>query len=105
MVKADGCVAVHADSGAYKPLNWMNAPNTRREEPGGWEVTNAAGERLLITVHEVLSDVSWELGADPGLQKDGVEAHLQELLADSPHVLGDGFTLVRREYPTALGPI
>ncbi len=105
MVKADGCVAVHADGGAYKPLNWMNAPNTRREEPGGWEVTNAAGERLLITVHEVLSDVSWELGADPGLQKDGVEAHLQELLAASPHVLGDGFTLVRREYPTALGPI
>jgi len=105
MVKADGCVAVHADGGAYKPLNWMNAPNTRREEPGRWEVTNAAGERLIITLHELLGDVTWELGSDPGLQKDGVEAHLQELLAASPHVLGPGLTLVRREYPTALGPV
>ena len=105
MVKADGCVAIHADGGAYKPLNWMNAPNTRQEEDGRWEVVNAAGERLMIVLHEVLSDSSWELGPDPGLQKDGVEAHLQELLAASPHVLGDGLTLVRREYPTSLGPV
>jgi endonuclease len=105
MVKADGCVAVHADGGAYKPLNWMNAPNARREEHGRWEVTNGAGERLVIALHEVLSDTAWELGVDPGLQKDGVEAHLQELLAAAPHLFGDGLTLVRREYPTALGPV
>jgi hypothetical protein len=87
MVKADGCVAVHADGGAYKPLNWMNAPNVLREEPGRWEITNPKGERLTIELLEVLSDESWDLGADPGLQKDGVEAHLQELLAAAPHVL------------------
>ena len=105
MVKADGCVAVHADGGAYKPLNWMNAPNVLREEPGRWEITNPKGERLTIDLLEVLSDTGWDLGADPGLQKDGVEAHLQELLAAAPHVLGAGLTLVRREYPTALGPV
>ena len=105
MVKADGCVAVHADGGAYKPLNWMNAPNVLREEPGRWEITNPKGERLTIELLEVLSDNEWEMGVDPGLQKDGVEAHLQELLAAAPHVLGEGLTLVRREYPTALGPV
>jgi RecB family endonuclease NucS len=105
MVKADGCVAVHADGGAYKPLNWMNAPNVLREEPARWEITNPKGERLTIDLLEVLSDTGWDLGADPGLQKDGVEAHLQELLAAAPHVLGAGLTLVRREYPTALGPV
>ncbi len=105
MVKADGCVAVHADGGAYKPLNWMNAPNVLREEPGRWEITNPKGERLTIELLEVFSDNEWEMGADPGLQKDGVEAHLQELLAAAPHVLGEGLTLVRREYPTALGPV
>jgi endonuclease len=105
MVKADGCVAVHADGGAYKPLNWMNAPNVLREQPERWEITNPKGERLTIELLEVLSDTAWEMGADPGLQKDGVEAHLQELLAAAPHVLGHGLTLVRREYPTALGPV
>jgi len=105
MVKADGCVAVHADGGAYKPLNWMNAPNVLREAPDRWEITNPKGERLTIELIEVLSDSAWELGADPGLQKDGVEAHLQELLASAPHVLGPGLSLVRREYPTALGPV
>ena len=105
MVKADGCVAVHADGGAYKPLNWMNAPNVLREEPGRWEITNPKGERLTIEIVEVLSDSSWDLGADPGLQKDGVEAHLQELLAAAPQVLGADLRLVRREYPTAIGPI
>ncbi len=105
MVKADGCVAIHADGGAYKPLNWMNAPNTVVDEGDRWIVTNPKGEKLTITLHEVFSDVAHELGDDPGLQKDGVEAHLQELLAASPTSIEDGLTLVRREYPTAIGPI
>jgi RecB family endonuclease NucS len=105
MVKADGCVAIHADGGAYKPLNWMNAPNTLVDHGDRWVVTNPKQETLTITLHEVLSDVSKELGEDPGLQKDGVEAHLQELLAASPHAIEEGLTLVRREYPTAIGPI
>jgi RecB family endonuclease NucS len=105
MVKADGCVAVHADGGAYKPLNWMNAPNTLAEGDGVWTVTNPKGEQLVITLEEVLSDTRHELGTDPGLVKDGVEAHLQELLAATPHVLGEGFTLIRREYPTDIGPV
>jgi RecB family endonuclease NucS len=105
MVKADGCVAVHADGGAYKPLNWMMAPNTVREETDSWIVTNPKGETLTILLHEVLSDTAHELGDDPGLQKDGVEAHLQELLAANPTAIGGGFTLVRREYPTGIGPV
>ena len=105
MVKADGCVAIHADGGAYKPLNWMNAPNTLRDEGGRWVVSNPKGETLTITLHEVLSDSDHHLGDDPGLQKDGVEAHLQELLAAAPHAIETGLTLVRREYPTAIGPI
>ncbi len=105
MVKADGCVAIHADGGAYKPLNWMNAPNRLVEDDGRWTVTNPKGERLTITLHDVLSDSTWDLGLDPGLVKDGVEAHLQELLAASPHAIEDGLRLVRREYPTAIGPI
>jgi len=105
MVKADGCVAIHADGGAYKPLNWMNSPNTLVEIEGAWEVTNPKGERLVITLHEVLADVNHDLGVDPGLQKDGVEAHLQVLLAERPWVLEDGLTLVRREYPTDIGPV
>ena len=105
MVKADGCVAIHADGGAYKPLNWMNAPNTLVDEGDRWVVTNPKGETLTITLHEVISDVGHELGDDPGLQKDGVEAHLQELLAASPEAIEDGLTLVRREYPTAIGPV
>jgi endonuclease len=105
MLKADGCVAIHADGGAYKPLNWMNAPNTVVDEGDRWTVTNPKGEKLTITLHEVFSDVAHELGDDPGLQKDGVEAHLQELLAASPASIEDGLTLVRREYPTAIGPI
>jgi len=105
MVKADGCVAIHADGGAYKPLNWMNAPNTLTEGAGEWLVRSPKGETLTITIDEVLSDSSWELGLDPGLQKDGVEAHLQELLAANPHRVGEGFRLVRREYPTDIGPV
>lgn len=105
MVKADGCVAIHADGGAYKPLNWMNAPNEIREFPDRWEITNPKGERLIINLLQVLSDVSHELGDDPGLSKDGVEAHLQELLAADPTVIEDGLILIAREYPTAIGPV
>ena len=105
MVKADGCVAIHADGGAYKPLNWMNAPNKLVEGDDVWTITNPAGETLTITLHEVMSDSAHELGTDPGLQKDGVEAHLQELLAATPDAIEMGLTLVRREYPTAIGPV
>jgi RecB family endonuclease NucS len=114
MVKADGCVAIHADGGAYKPLNWMTSPNTLAidgdpdDEDGAeavWTVRNHEGEVLTITLHEVLSDVSHEMGVDPGLQKDGVEAHLQALLAADPTSMGDGLRLVRREYPTDIGPV
>ncbi len=105
MVKADGCVAIHADGGAYKPLNWMNAPNRLIEHDDHWTVTNPKGEQLTITIEEVLSDLSEEMGVDPGLQKDGVEAHLQELLAANPESIGEGLRLVRREYPTDIGPV
>ncbi len=105
MVKADGCVSVHADGGAYKPMNWMTAPNTVRETADEWVVTNPKGETLTITIHELVSDVSHDLGVDPGLRKDGVEAHLQELLATDPARLGDGMRLIRREFPTEIGPV
>lgn len=105
MVKADGCVAIHADGGAYKPLNWMNAPNTLTEEDGRWVVRNPKGETLTITLDEVLSDTSHDLGVDPGLVKDGVEAHLQELLAADPTHLEVGMVLVRREHATPIGPV
>jgi len=110
MVKADGCVAIHADGGAYKPLNWMVAPNIlveARDDDGSptWTVTNGKGERLVIRFDEILSDSSHELGTDPGLEKDGVEAELQALLAARPDVIGDDLVLVRREYPTDIGPI
>jgi len=105
MVKADGCVAIHADGGAYKPLNWMNAPNTLVDDGDRWVITNPKKETLTITLHEVFDDIEHDLGDDPGLQKDGVEAHLQELLAASPGAIEEGLTLVRREYPTAIGPV
>ncbi|MFM8531839.1 MAG: endonuclease NucS [Ilumatobacteraceae bacterium] len=105
MVKADGCVAIHADGGAYKPLNWMNAPNSIVETESLWTVTNPKGETLTIEFHEVLSDSAHELGEDPGLQKDGVEAHLQELLASLPDAVEPGLSLVRREWPTSIGPV
>ncbi|HYI62966.1 MAG TPA: endonuclease NucS [Acidimicrobiales bacterium] len=105
MVKADGCVAIHADGGAYKPLNWMNAPNRLVEGDGRWLVTNPKGETLTITMDEVLSDTSWEMGVDPGLQKDGVEAHLQVLLAERPGTMEEGLTLIRREHLTDIGPV
>jgi RecB family endonuclease NucS len=105
ILKADGSVSVHADDRAYKPLNWMSPPCTLKETDGAWTVRNKAGEKLIITLEEVLHDSSHELGVDPGLIKDGVEAHLQELLADRMEVLGEGWTLIRREYPTATGPV
>ena len=105
MVKADGSVMVHADGGAYKPLNWMNPPNRIVESDDVWTVTSPKGEVLTITLHEVLSDHRHELGTDPGLVKDGVEAHLQELLAADPSTLGEPLLLVRREYPTDIGPV
>ena len=105
MVKADGCAAVHADGGAYKPLNWMNAPNHLSEGDDRWEVTNPKGERLVIHLHDVLADTEHSMGIDPGLQKDGVEAELQRLLAERVELLEEGMTLVRREYPTDIGPV
>ncbi len=105
MVKADGTLAIHSDGNASKPLNWMVAPNTIEVSDDRWVVANSRGERLTITISEVLDDVTHVLGDDPGLQKDGVEAHLQELLASRPWVLEEGMTLIRREYPTDIGPV
>jgi RecB family endonuclease NucS len=105
IVKADGSVLVHSDGGSYKPLNWMSPPCRLTERPDKWTVTNKAGETLTITIEETLSDTSVDLGVDPGLVKDGVEAHLQELLAEQLHILGDGWRLIRREYPTPIGPV
>jgi RecB family endonuclease NucS len=110
LVKADGSVLVHSDGGSYKPLNWMSPPCTLVEAPGvdgpgTWTVTNKAGEQLIVTLVRVLHDSSHELGVDPGLVKDGVEAHLQKLLAEHIHTLGAGYRLVRREFPTPIGPV
>jgi endonuclease len=117
VLKADGSVLVHADALSYKPLNWMSPPCTVSViEPDHdqvnagvteiWKVTQAkTADLLVISIHEILHDTSHDLGKDPGLQKDGVEAHLQQLLAEQIHVLGDGHTLVRREYMTAIGPV
>ena len=109
LVKADGSLSVHADDRAYKPLNWMSPPCWLAEEGEGagavWTVTNKAGEKLVVHLEEVLHDSTHELGIDPGLVKDGVEAHLQELLATHVTTFGDGWTLVRREFPTAIGPV
>jgi endonuclease len=105
MIKADGSVLIHADGGSYKPLNWMTPPCTLTMSDDRWEVINKAGERLEIEIHEVLHDIDHFLGEDPGLIKDGVEAHLQELLASRMQVLGEGWSLVRREFPTAIGPV
>ncbi len=122
MVKADGSVSVHADDRAYKPLNWMSAPCTLTVNPPSgdaeaapaadeagltevWEVHNGDGDTLQIAIGEVFHDSSHDLGVDPGLQKDGVEAHLQVLLAENPATFGDGWTLVRREHPTPIGPV
>jgi hypothetical protein len=105
IVKADGSVLVHSDGGSYKPLNWMSPPCRLEESPGAWRVASKGGEELRITIEELFHDSSHELGTDPGLVKDGVEAHLQELLAAQVQLLGEGWRLLRREYPTAIGPV
>ena len=110
LLKSDGSVLVHSDGGSYKPLNWMSPPCTLTTDVddsgvGTWTVVNKAGERLTISIDEVHHDSAHDLGVDPGLVKDGVEAHLQKLLAEQLHVLGDGWRLVRREFPTAIGPV
>jgi len=110
LVKSDGSVSIHNDDRAYKPLNWMSPPCTLREEStehgaAEWTVTGKDGDTLRILLREVVHDSSHDLGIDPGLQKDGVEKHLQALLAEHPASLADGLTLVRREYPTAIGPV
>ena len=117
MLKNDGSILVHSDGGSYKPLNWMSPPcSIVTEEPDDeqrevgiaevWRVTHAkTADQLAVSVFEVFHDSSHDLGVDPGLIKDGVEAHLQELLAGQIEVLGDGHTLVRREYMTAIGPV
>ena len=110
MVKADGSVLIHSDGGSYKPLNWMSPPckvSEGQTDDGlvEWTVTGKEDDTLRILIEEIQHDSSHDLGVDPGLQKDGVEKHLQELLADHPATLGEGLTLVRREYPTAIGPV
>jgi RecB family endonuclease NucS len=110
LVKADGSVSIHNDDRAYKPLNWMSPPcrvseGINEDGVAEWTVTGREGDLLRILLAEVLHDSSHELGVDPGLQKDGVEKHLQVLLAAHPGSLGEGVTLVRREYPTAIGPV
>ncbi len=117
MVKGDGSLLVHSDGGSYKPLNWMSPPCTLEESTPDdelatagvsavWTVTHKkTADRLIVRIHEVLHDSAHELGIDPGLQKDGVESHLQQLLAEQIERLGDGYTLVRREYMTAIGPV
>ncbi|WP_375002233.1 endonuclease NucS [Gordonia sp. PS3] len=114
LIKSDGSVSIHADDRAYKPLNWMSPPCWLVEEPAAdgadgvdsvWVVENKAGEQLRISIAAFHHDSSHELGLDPGLVKDGVEAHLQELLAEHIETLGAGYTLIRREYMTAIGPV
>ncbi|MCG7417463.1 MULTISPECIES: endonuclease NucS [Microbacterium] len=115
--KGDGSLLVHSDGGSYKPLNWMSPPCTLAiEEPDEdaasvgvtqqWRVTHKkSGDALVVKIYEVLHDTAHDLGVDPGLIKDGVEADLQRLLAEQVSVVGEGLTLVRREYPTAIGPV
>jgi endonuclease len=105
VLKADGSIAIHADAKAYKPLNWMSPPCTITDADGVISARNRGGEELRVQLHDVVFDACFELGDDPGLAKDGVEAELQALLAGSVEVLGAGLRLVRREYPTDLGPV
>lgn len=108
MIKSDGSVMIHADTGGYKPQNWMTPPTTIEEEPGLITVTKHAGatdDRVEIKVSEVISDVTHDMGEAAALERDGVEAHLQELLAEQPHQCGEGLVLVRREWPTDIGPV
>ena len=110
LVKNDGSVLIHSDGGSYKPLNWMSPPcrvveGTNDDGVVEWTVTGKDDDTLRILLEVVHHDTVHDLGVDPGLQKDGVEKHLQELLAEHPATLAEGLTLVRREYPTAIGPV
>lgn len=110
IIKADGSVSIHCDDRAFKPLNWMNPPCATRiiDESAGtstWIVENRSGDQLRIRINQIHHDLTYELGPDPGLRKDGVESHLQELLAAQMDTLGSGWSLIRREYPTAIGPV
>lgn len=117
MIKSDGSVLVHSDGGSYKPLNWMSPPCSMRiDEPTAdqveagftviWTVRQKkADDTLVISIAEIVTEIEHELGTDPGLVKDGVEAHLQKLLAEHIDTLGDGYSTVRREYMTAIGPV
>jgi RecB family endonuclease NucS len=117
MVKSDGSLLVHSDGGSYKPLNWMSPPCTlsvlepdQQQRDAGvsqvWKVSHAkTADMLIVSIHSILHDSAHDLGVDPGLQKDGVEAHLQKLLAEQIELLGDGYRLMRREYMTAIGPV
>src|SRR6185436_4915177 len=106
MIKSDGSVMVHADTGGYKPQNWMTPPTVIEEEPDRIVVRKRAGEdKLDIRIVEVLSDVTHDMGEAAALEKDGVEAHLQELLGERPEWCGEGFRLVKREWPTDIGPV
>lgn len=109
IIKSDGSVSIHADDKAYKPLNWMTAPCwlSQSEEDGQiiWSITNKQQDKLVVRIFEIISDNDFELGIDPGLHKDGVETHLQELLAENMEEFGKGFSLIRREYMTAIGPV
>jgi hypothetical protein len=105
VLKADGSVAIHSDSRAYKPLNWMNPPCRIEETATELTATNPKGEALRVEIHDVISDVTIDLGTDPGLEKDGVEAELQELIAARVGALRETYRLIRREYPTDIGPV
>jgi endonuclease len=110
LVKNDGSVLIHSDGGSYKPLNWMSPPcrvveGTNDDGVVEWTVTGKDDDTLRILLEVIHHDTVHDLGVDPGLQKDGVEKHLQELLAEHPATLAEGLTLVRREYPTAIGPV
>jgi endonuclease len=108
MIKADGSILIHADTGTYKPLNWLAPPCTLLEQDLGggrlWTVSNKT-EQLVITIEEVYHDLEYDLGTEPGLRKDGAESHLQRLLAEQIETLGEGWRLIRREYPTPIGPV
>jgi RecB family endonuclease NucS len=105
LIKADGSVSIHADDRAYKPLNWMSPPCAMQVDGDIWTVTSRNGDTLVISIDEIVHESAHELGVDPGLIKDGVEAHLQALLAEQVERLGSGYTLIRREYPTPIGPV
>ena len=110
LVKNDGSVLIHSDGGSYKPLNWMSPPckvveAAAEDGTAEWTVTGKEDDTLRILIEEVVHETVHDLGVDPGLQKDGVEKHLQALLADHPAHLADGLILVRREFPTAIGPV